>query len=130
MPASELARMGEVGLLRALERYDLESGTRFWAYASWWVRDAMVRIDAPPVHPGAGQASEGAVRRLTVRIVWTWFKSLSDREQTIVRARYEPDAPRQTFRELGARLGLSADGVRRAEQRALTKLHLPAAPHR
>jgi PAS domain S-box-containing protein len=32
---------GVGGLLRALERYDPELSTPFWAYAGWWVRDAM-----------------------------------------------------------------------------------------
>jgi RNA polymerase sigma factor (sigma-70 family) len=130
IPARELARAGELGLLRALERYDPESATPFWEYASWWVRQAMVPIDERRAHPRAEEAANHAVRRLTIRIVWKWFESLSDREQTIVRARYEPNAPRQTLRGLGARLGLSAEGVRRADQRALTKLHLPAAPDR
>src|SRR5688500_20356844 len=35
---------GVVGLLRALGRYDLEQGTPFWAYASWWVRQAMQQL--------------------------------------------------------------------------------------
>ena len=30
-----------VGLLRALERFDPERGTPFWAYARWWVRQAL-----------------------------------------------------------------------------------------
>jgi RNA polymerase sigma factor (sigma-70 family) len=130
IPARELARVGEVGLLRALERYDPESATPFWAYASWWVRHAMAPINERAVRSGAEAAYDQAARRLTIRIVWTWFEGLSDREQTIVRARYEPGAPRQTFRELGARLGLSGEGVRRAEQRAVAKLDLPAAPGR
>jgi RNA polymerase primary sigma factor len=37
----ELMQEGVVGLLRALERYDLKRATPFWAYASWWVRQAM-----------------------------------------------------------------------------------------
>jgi RNA polymerase primary sigma factor len=37
----ELTQEGVVGLLRALERYDPELETPFWAYASWWVRQAM-----------------------------------------------------------------------------------------
>jgi RNA polymerase sigma factor (sigma-70 family) len=130
IPARELARAGELGLLGALERYDPDSVTPFWAYASWWVRHAMVPIDERRVHPGAEDASDHTVRRLTIRIVWTWFKALSDRDQSIVRARNEPGVPRQTFRELGARVGLTAGGVRSAEQRALTHLHLPAAPDR
>ena len=40
----ELMQAGAAGLLRALERYDPELGTPFWAYASWWVRHAMQRL--------------------------------------------------------------------------------------
>jgi RNA polymerase sigma factor (sigma-70 family) len=35
---------GVVGLLRALERYDAERGVPFWAYAAWWVRQAMQQV--------------------------------------------------------------------------------------
>jgi DNA-directed RNA polymerase sigma subunit (sigma70/sigma32) len=42
----ELMDAGAVGLLRALERYDTELGTPFWAYASWWVRQAMEQLAA------------------------------------------------------------------------------------
>jgi RNA polymerase sigma factor (sigma-70 family) len=41
---AELMQAGVLGLLRALERYDLEMGTPFWAYASWWVRQAMQQV--------------------------------------------------------------------------------------
>ena len=37
-------QQGVVGLLRALERYDPELGTPFWAYASWWVRQAIQQL--------------------------------------------------------------------------------------
>src|ERR1700716_223679 len=40
----ELMQEGVVGLLRALERYDPQRGSRFWAYASWWVRQAMQQV--------------------------------------------------------------------------------------
>jgi RNA polymerase sigma factor (sigma-70 family) len=40
----ELMQEGVVGLLRALRRYQPELGTPFWAYASWWVRQAMQRL--------------------------------------------------------------------------------------
>lgn len=38
---AELMQEGMVGLLRALERFDPALRTPFWAYASWWVRQAM-----------------------------------------------------------------------------------------
>jgi RNA polymerase sigma factor (sigma-70 family) len=40
----ELKQEGVVGLLRALERFDPELGVPFWAYASWWVRQAMQEV--------------------------------------------------------------------------------------
>ena len=53
---AELMQQGVVGLLRALERYDPELGTPFWAYASWWVRQAMQQLvselSRPVVVPG------------------------------------------------------------------------------
>ena len=41
---SELMQQGVVGLLEALKRYDPSLGTPFWAYASWWVRQAMQQV--------------------------------------------------------------------------------------
>jgi RNA polymerase sigma factor (sigma-70 family) len=41
---NELMQEGVVGLLRALERYDADLGIPFWAYASWWVRQAMQQL--------------------------------------------------------------------------------------
>jgi RNA polymerase sigma factor (sigma-70 family) len=36
-----LVDVGTLGLLRALDRYDPDLGTPFWAYAAWWVRHAI-----------------------------------------------------------------------------------------
>ena len=40
----ELMQEGVVGLLRALERYDPGRYVPFWAYAAWWVRQAMQEV--------------------------------------------------------------------------------------
>jgi RNA polymerase sigma factor (sigma-70 family) len=40
----ELMQEGVVGLLRALERYDPRREVAFWAYATWWVRQAMQQV--------------------------------------------------------------------------------------
>jgi RNA polymerase sigma factor (sigma-70 family) len=40
----ELTQEGVVGLLRALERYEPDRGVPFWAYATWWVRQAMQQV--------------------------------------------------------------------------------------
>jgi RNA polymerase primary sigma factor len=47
----ELMQEGAVGVLRALDRFDPELGTPFWAYATWWVRQAMQQLVAQTTRP-------------------------------------------------------------------------------
>jgi RNA polymerase sigma factor (sigma-70 family) len=47
----ELRQEGVVGLLRAARRYDQSYDTPFWAYASWWVRQAMQQLVAELTSP-------------------------------------------------------------------------------
>src|SRR5579884_2603932 len=58
----ELMQEGVVGLLRALERYDPELGTPFWAYAAWWVRQAMQQLVSELTRPVV--LSDHALRQL------------------------------------------------------------------
>jgi RNA polymerase primary sigma factor len=58
----ELMQEGVVGLLRALERFDSDRGTPFWAYACWWVRQAMQQLVSELGRPVV--LSDRAVRRL------------------------------------------------------------------
>jgi RNA polymerase primary sigma factor len=59
---NELMQEGVLGLLRALERYDPDRGTPFWAYASWWVRQAMQGLVAELGRPVV--LSDRALRQL------------------------------------------------------------------
>jgi RNA polymerase sigma factor (sigma-70 family) len=59
---TELLQEGVVGLLRALERYEPERGVPFWAYASWWVRQAMQQLIAELTRPAV--LSDRALRHL------------------------------------------------------------------
>jgi RNA polymerase primary sigma factor len=59
----ELMQEGVVGLLRALERYDTTLETPFWAYASWWVRQAMQQLVSQLTRPVV--LSDRAIRQLT-----------------------------------------------------------------
>jgi RNA polymerase primary sigma factor len=59
---TELKQEGIAGLLEALRRYDPELETPFWAYASWWVRQAMQRFVAETSRPVV--LSDRAIRQL------------------------------------------------------------------
>jgi RNA polymerase sigma factor (sigma-70 family) len=59
----ELLQEGVVGLLRALERYDPDRGTPFWAFAAWWVRQAMQQLVSELTRPVV--LSDRALRRLS-----------------------------------------------------------------
>jgi RNA polymerase primary sigma factor len=58
----ELMQEGVVGLLRALERYEPERGVPFWAYAVWWVRQAMQQVVSELSRPMV--LSDRALRQL------------------------------------------------------------------
>lgn len=60
IPFADLIQNGNVGLMRAVDRYNHRSGNRFSTYATWWIRQAVTRSLANqgrviriPVHMGS-----------------------------------------------------------------------------
>jgi RNA polymerase primary sigma factor len=79
---AELIQEGVVGVLRALERYNPELGTPFWAYASWWVRQAMQQVVSELSRPVV--LSDRALRQLAhVRDARRTFVRTNSREPSL-----------------------------------------------
>jgi hypothetical protein len=92
----ELLQERVVGLLRALEGFDPARGLPFWAYASWWVRQAMQSLVAELTR--AVVLSDRALRSLA-RLRDAHGEALGESGQ-------EP-----THGELAARTGLTREQV-------------------
>ena len=90
----ELLQEGVVGLLRALERYDPDRGTPFWAYASWWVRQAMQQLVSELTRPVV--LSDRALRQLA-------------RVRDVHRQALQETGVEPTRAQLSERTGLSTD---------------------
>jgi RNA polymerase primary sigma factor len=78
------------------------------------------------VDPLAQDAYEQLLDHAEIEQIRALLGSLNDRERMILRAHYGLDGPEQSLRDVGERIGLSAERIRQIEQRALGKLRAAA----
>ncbi len=98
MPLQDLIQEGNIGLMKAVDRFDHRKGFRFSTYGSWWIRHAISRAIA----------DKGRAVRLPVHMIDAYHKlSKAKRELEMLHGR------EATTDELAVSTGIAAAKIER-----------------